>query len=151
MSKPPTIEKDEMMVPMLVACPSFRQEWEQFLAEWVDNPVTVEEGGDGSLPYYLALSSLVDHLIVRLETGDTSEFAAVFDVVEQWIVRGSHYVSEAAVVGLLEDLTDETRYYRKKVSDFVPWMGSTTRKWLPEVVDFWARLDRGNFRPLSIG
>jgi hypothetical protein len=150
MSEQPVIEKDEMMAPMLVACPSFQEHWQQFLTEWVDNPILYEDGGDGSLPHYLTLCDLANHLILKLETGDTDEFAAVFEVVEDWIVRGSHYVSEAAVVGLLENLTNEAQYYKKKVSDFVPWMGPTTRKWLPEVVDFWERLDKGNFRPLSI-
>ena len=74
----------------------------------------------------------------------------LFRSVEDWIVRGNRYVSEAAVVGLLEALTNEARYSKKRVSDFLPWMGPTTRKWLPEVIDFWDRLDKGNFRPLSI-
>lgn len=150
MSSYSVIEKDEMMAPMLNASPSFQEHWQQFLTEWVDNPIPHEGGGDGSLPYYLALSDLADHLIVKLETNDTKEFAAVFEVVEDWIVRGSHYVSEAAVVGLLEDLTNERRYFKRQVSDFVPWMGPTTRTWLPEVVEFWERLDKDNFRPLVI-
>jgi hypothetical protein len=134
---------------MLAACPSFQEHWDQFLTEWVDNPVLFENGGDGSLPHYLALSQLADHLTAKLEADDTQEFAQVFDVVEDWIVRGNHYVSEAAVVGLLEDLT-RARYSNKKVSDFVPWMRPTTRKWLREVIDFWERLDKDNFRALSI-
>jgi hypothetical protein len=150
MSELQVIEKGEMMTPMLVACPSFQEHWQQFLTEWVNNPISHEDGGDGSLPYYLALSDLTDHLIVKLETNDTKEFAAVFEVVEDWIVRGSSYVSEAAVVGLLEDLTNERRYFKRRASDFVPWMGPTTRTWLPEVVDCWERLDKGNFRPLAI-
>jgi hypothetical protein len=150
MSEQTAIEKEEMMTPLLVACPSFQKQWEQFLTEWVDDPILDQDGGDGSLPLYLALSDLANHLIGKLETGDTKEFAAVFEVVEDWIVRGSHYVSEAAVVGLLEALTNDARYSMKRASDFLPWMGPTTRKWVPEVIDFWDRLDKGNFRPLSI-
>ncbi len=150
MNEKPSIEKDEMMAPLLVACPSFQEQWEEFHEEWFNNPILYEDGGDGSLPYYLALSDLAVHLIAKLEAGDTKEFAGVFDVVEDWIVRGSRYVSEAAVVGLLEDLTDEALYRKRQVSDFVPWMGQTTRKWLPEVIEFWERLDQGRFRPLSI-
>jgi hypothetical protein len=139
-----------MMSPMLVACPSFTEQWEQFLKEWADNPILFEDGGDGSLPIYLALSDLANHLIVKLEMGDTKEFAAVFEIVERWITHGSNYVSEAAVVGLLEDLTNEARLYKRSAADFVPWLGSTSREWLPEIVSFWARLDKGKFRPLSI-
>ncbi len=151
MSEQPVIEEDKMMAPMLVACPSFHEPWQRFLDEWSSDPSAEKNGVDGSLPHYLALSDLADHLIANLEAGNTSDFAAVFDVVEQWIVRGSQYVSEAAVVGLLEDLTYDGRYNKKKVSDFVPWMGPTTRRWLPEVVDFWKRLNDGKFSPLSIG
>ena len=45
------IEKDDMMRPMLVACPSFNEQWETFLKEWVYNPILFEDGGDGSLPH----------------------------------------------------------------------------------------------------
>lgn len=102
------------------------------------------------MPYYLALSELANHLIAKLEAGNTKEFGAVFSVLEDWIVRGSPYVSEAAVVGLLEDLSFEGRYQKMQVSDFLPWMGPMTRKWLPEVIDFWERFAKGKFRPLSI-
>ena len=110
MHEKPTIEQDDMMFPMLVACPSFQEQWGQFLNEWVNNPILFEDGGDGSLPYYLALTELAEHLVAQLETGETTEFEAVFNVVEDWIVYGCHYASEAAVVGLLEGLTIETLY-----------------------------------------
>lgn len=62
-------KKDEMMAPMPVACPSFQEQWEQFLNEWVNDPILFEDGGDGSLPYYLALSEFANHLIAKLATG----------------------------------------------------------------------------------
>lgn len=150
MSGSDTIERDEMMNRMLAACPSFVPKWEEFLAEWVDDPALPEDGGDGSLPLYLALSDLTNHLIQNLEAGQTQEFPAVFAVVEQWINHGEHYVSEAAVVGFLEDLSAKGRYKKATPHAFVMWLGPQSRKWWAEVIDFWERLDKGKFRPLSI-
>lgn len=147
MSASGTIERREMMNPMLDASPSFRPIWDEFVAEWVPS---LEEDGQNDLPEYLALSELANHLIKRLEAGETQEFPAVFAVVENWINNGDAYVSEAAVVGLLEDLSSEVRYKTAKPVAFVPWMGPQSRKWWAEVIDFWARLEAGRFRQLSI-
>ena len=135
---------------MLAACPSFAPMWDAFLSEWVGNPILTKDGGGGSLPLYLVLSELADHLIEKLETGNVQEFPAVFYVVEQWISHGSHYVSEAAVVGLLEDLSAGGRYQTASPRDIVKWLGPKSRKWWAEVIDFWDRLDKGKFRPLSV-
>lgn len=150
MSTTNSISCDEMMKPMLAACPSFAPHWKEFLDEWVDEPVLSEDGEDGRLPLYLALSDLADHLIKQLEAGDTKEFPAAFAVVERWINEGDDYVSEAAVVGLLEDLSSKGRYKRATLRGFVPWLGPQSLKWWAEVIDFWERLDKGKFQPLSI-
>ena len=138
------------MAPMLVACPSFAPAWSAFVAEWRDEPALSEDGGDGSLPLYLALADLARHLVQKLETGDTQAFAAVFAVVEQWIECGDPYVSEAAIVGLLEDLQNGNFRTRTQPADFEAWLGPRSRRWWAEVGDFWDRLAAGNFRPLSI-
>jgi len=70
------ITRDEMMDPMLDACPSFKAQWESFKGEWKDEP--------GELPTYLALADLARHLIDMLARGETKSFPAVFEVVEQW-------------------------------------------------------------------
>ena len=44
MSDQAKIEKTEMMPPMIVACPSFRGQWELFLNEWADDPILYEDG-----------------------------------------------------------------------------------------------------------
>ncbi len=135
---------------MLAACPSFQADWDLFLEDWKDN---LEESGtkdEGGLPLYLAFSELADHLIARLENNDTDNFQSVFQVVEEWVVNGNHYESEAAVVGLVEDLTAEHRYKKAKPERFLQWLGPQSKKWWFEVIDFWDRLDKDNFRPLSI-
>jgi len=140
------IVRDGMMDPMLVACPSFVPQWDAFLTEWVGNPVLLD-GGDGSLPIYLALSDLANHLIAKLERGATEDFPSVFRVVERWIGEGDAYVSEAAVLGLVEDLSGP-RYTSASPEDMKAWLGPQARQGWDEVVDFWDQLKTGKFRPL---
>jgi hypothetical protein len=150
MSSSGTIGPDQMMKPMLAACPSFFPRWKVFLSDWAGNPILEENGGDGTLPIYLALGDLSDHLIRCLEADETHEFEEVFGVVEKWINHGTHYVSEAAVVGLLEPLLQSQSYHRATPREFIQWLGPQSRKWWSEVIDYWRRFDQGKFRPLSL-
>jgi len=138
----PIIDREQMMEPMLVACPSFEPHWREFLSEWVGNPILFEDDGNGDLPIYLALSDLANHLIEKLESGDTDNFPAIFEVVEDWNVRGEHYVAEAATIGLIEDLTNKHRYRRLKPEAFLPWLGPESADSWYAVIAFWERLDR---------
>ncbi|MDY3554403.1 hypothetical protein R5W24_003525 [Gemmata sp. JC717] len=90
------ITKCDMMGVLLDACPSFRPTWEAWLAEWA-------EPADDR-PLYLALAEFARHLIGMLERGEAADFPAVFGAVERLQAEGEHYVREAAIVGLLEDL-----------------------------------------------
>ena len=144
------IMKDQFIGQMVAVCPTFEANWLRFNDEWIDSPVLLEDGGDGTLPHYLLLSELANHLVELLERSETERFPAIFGVVEDWVVHGEHYVSEAAVVGLLEDLTAPHRYTTSHQSRFIPWLGPESIKWWSEVIDFWKRLDNGNFRPLAI-
>lgn len=127
------IGRDGMMEPMLRACPSFAPVWLEFLRDWQDDPLLEQQ--DGRLPLYLALSDLANHLIFKLEHGDTSDFPAVFGVVERWHREGTGEVREAAAVGLIEDLQNENRYRSSGPSAFLPWLGPETRRW-------WHKLER---------
>ena len=150
MSEQQPITKDNFFDGMVAACPSFEAAWLRFHEEWIDDPILFEDGGGGTLPYYLLLSELANHLIGMLDRGETQQFPAIFQVVEDWVVRGEHYVSEAAIVGLLEDLTASHRYKTSHPSQFIPWLGPESQKWWSEVIDFWHRLEGGKFRPLAI-
>ena len=77
-----SITRDEFIDGMIEACPTFQGEWLRFNEEWKDDPTLFEDGGDGTLPHYLLLSELADHLIAMLEKGDTSQFPAIFKVIE---------------------------------------------------------------------
>lgn len=120
----------ERMLPLLVeADPTFEPAWLEWVAEWSDEP---------GPPYYIALGSLARHLITRLERGEMTRFPAIFDVVERWHVEGDKYVSEAATVGLLEDLQNANLYTRTQPSDFEPWLRPASRKFWDKVKRFWS-------------
>ncbi len=128
----PLIDRDGMMKPMLLACPSFVPTWERFLQQWR------APDGTRDLPLYLALSELADHLIAKLERGETDDFSAVFAVIERWHREGTRYVKVAATVGLLEDLQNVNRHGASSPSAFLPWLGPETARWWHKVDRFWS-------------
>ena len=137
----PQITRAKMFEPMLAADPSFRPRWEEFVSEWAD---------ERERPLYLALGSLAEHLLERLGRGDTEGFDRIFAVVERWHTEGDCYVSEAASIGLLESLQNQSGGNDKKFSrrDGVssaavePWLGPETKRWWDKLYRYWEGDDR---------
>ena len=107
------IERDQMMAPMLRACPSFQSAWLAFADEW---------RAENDKPLYLALGSLARHLITMLAARDTAGLSSAFAVIERWHTDGDAYVREAASVGLLEDLQNEGLHESTSPKDFEPFL-----------------------------
>lgn len=124
------IARSEMMPLMLQACPSFDGEWRRFLQAWSEAP---------ELPLYLALGDLARHLIERLARRDVSTFPAVFAIVERWIVEGTPYVREAAIVGLLEDLQNGNLHAATQPDAFRPYLLPVSARWWDKLIGFWER------------
>ncbi|MCF7645090.1 hypothetical protein KQ944_07550 [Bacillus subtilis] len=122
------IERSKMFEPLLEADPSFLRVWQAFEEEYQS---------EDDLPLYLALSEFAGHLIQKLETDNTHQFDAVFDVVERWHINGDSYVQEAATIGLLEDLQNHKLHRSTRPEDFVVWLRPETLKWWIKVYEFW--------------
>lgn len=120
------VTKDEMFAPMLAACPSFTPMWRQFLREGADASEVKSAYADGPL-YYIALGDLAQHIANLSSAEQTDEFPAIFAVVENWIADGDEYVSNAAVVGLLEGLQNQLMLSRLAGSKITHWLGQRTR------------------------
>ncbi len=128
--------KANMFEPVLLADPLFEQRWAIFQADWAD---------DLDPPLYLALQSLAEHILDRLGRGDTGGLAKVFQVVDRWITNGDAYVSEAAVIGLLESLQNNlggnNRNFRRadgiNSADVEVYFTSATRRWWEKLYRFW--------------
>jgi hypothetical protein len=123
------ITKEEMVQPMLAACPSFIPTWREFIAEWKD-----DRAGP---PLYVALGDLARHLVELLQQGKTEQFDAIFDVVERWHREGEHYVREAATVGLLEGIQNAAEYRGVDPSVFEPWLRPESKRWWDKLNLFW--------------
>jgi len=118
------------MLPLLVeACPSFAPQWEQFLTEWAD---------ETEKPYYLALADLARHLSLLLASGNDQVLRRVFTVLERLIVEGDSYVSEAAIVGLLEDLQNTNLHSGTTPEQYLPFLLPKSKRWWAKVEAFWA-------------
>jgi hypothetical protein len=123
------IKKDEMMGLLLGTCPSFQATWEAFLHEWRDS--------SEDLPHYLALADFARHLIGMLERGQTETFQQIFEAVERLQLEGEHYVQEAAVVGLLEDLQNLHLHTRTRPDQFREFLGPESIKAWDALNHFW--------------
>lgn len=124
------IGRQDMMRLLLEADPSFAPRWAAFLTEWA---------GEADPPLYVALGDLARHLIRRLETGDAAGLDGVFAVVERWLADGDPFVREAATIGLLEDLQNQSLHRTTRPSDVEPWLGPESRLWWDRVARFFAR------------
>ena len=126
------ITPETMFDSLLLACPSFQEKWRAFVSDWEDEPETAQDG----FPYYIALGDLADHVTKRMKAKDTSEFAAIFRIVERWHVEGDHYVREAATIGFLEALQGcASEKQKKAILEF--WLLPESKKWWIKLNEFW--------------
>jgi hypothetical protein len=85
------------------------------------------------------LANFASYLIGLLQVGETADFAKVFAVVEKLILEGQPYVSEAIVVGLLEDLQNTNLHETTKPEDFRQFLLPRSAKWWDKVINFWEK------------
>lgn len=124
------IDRQGMFEPMLAACPTFRGAWDEFLADWKNEPV--------DLPVYLALGDLARHIVALHMGGERQQLPAIFEVVERWHLEGDHYVREAATIGLLEGLQFAASHTDVEEFEFEFWLQPESRKWWDRLTRFWA-------------
>jgi hypothetical protein len=122
------IERAQIMSLLLDACPSYRTRWDEYTSE-------PEYGAD---LYYVHLGDFAHHLVALYQAGRTSEFSSVFEVVEQLIIGGDAFVSEAAVIGLLEGIQNVAGWQGTDPEEFVPHLMPESAKWWEKLNRFWA-------------
>ena len=123
------IEKQDMMQPLLHACPSFQVDWNAFLDEWSE---------DEEKPIYLALGQLARHLISMLVADDALGLERAFGVVERWHLEGDAFVREAATIGLLENLQNADLHDSTSPTDFERFLLPESTRWWRKVERFWS-------------
>jgi hypothetical protein len=87
-----------------------------------------------------ALADFARHLIGMLEKSETQSFPAIFDVVERLHLDGDGYVSEAATIGLLEDLQNGNLHSKTVPEEFRRFLGKESQYWWDELDKFWQGL-----------
>lgn len=137
------IHHKQVVSLFLSACPELAPAWEEECRTWDLDPADGMELKTPDTPYpgpypqlYTGLSHIIwKYLLGNHEAGRTTYFPAIFDLVEKCIVEGDDFVSEWAVIGVLEDL--QGAVLRKDLPDdtFFPWFG-------PQSKDFWRELHR---------
>jgi hypothetical protein len=76
-------------------------------------------------------------MIGMLAAPDTEGLVRAFAVVERWHLEGDAYVREAATIGLLEDLQNDSLHAETVPKQFEVFLLPESRKWWDKVEEFW--------------
>ena len=121
------ITKNDVMPTLLEACPGFVPMWTEHLKWW-----DAETRG-----IYNDTAELASYLVLSYERGDTSEFKAVFDTIEQILRDGDEEARGAAAVGVLESVQVQASHYDFGPSVFLEWLGPLSRQAWGEIEALW--------------
>jgi len=125
------IQKEDMFPLLLEADCSFEPIWRAFLKEW--------EGDESELPLTIAIDAFAEHLVEKLEAGETSRFKEIFAVIERLHFSSDSYVNNE-VKGISEGILDTSSYTRLHPYDFEPWLEPETRRaWLALNTGYYGR------------
>jgi len=149
------IFEEDMFSSLLEVLPAFTPQWEAFVAHWTPEPGKEDSIRTGRLPQYLLLGDLAKYLCDLLEAGETEDVAKALAVAERWITEGEHYVHEAAIVGLLEDMQNVCQRRKIPEENFLALMGPEGQFWWAKLNGFWNKTDtledERKFQPVKDG
>jgi len=120
------ITKEQVMLLLLNACPSFSKRWKEHQSFYRDDELL-----------YVDLGEFACHLVELKAANRTEEFQAIFDIIERLLVEGDHYVKEAATIGLLEGIQNVAGNSGVELEQFVKYLKPESAKWWRQVNDFW--------------
>jgi hypothetical protein len=136
MIEPPGQHDPEGVVikALIAACPSFADRWREHLAR-----------SDGGIGPYVDAGAFAGHLVDLLDSGQTSEFPALFDAVEQVLIDGDDGVRYIVTYGLIESLQNlaSNRSGWALAGRFRQWLRPTTLSAWDEVHTYWGTSDPG--------
>ncbi len=118
---------NEIVPTLLAACPSANERWNDHLAFW----------GNDERGLYNDVGVFAHHAVEKFARGETEEFAALFDAVEDMLQSEDDRVKDLAVVGLIEDIQNVASHRPHGYIVFVPWLGPRSREAWAEVDHAW--------------
>jgi hypothetical protein len=104
---------DEIMPLLLQACPTFRDRWELFLADW----------GEEEPEKYTSAGEFALYIMDLYDTGNEEELSAAFEAIESLMRDGDAEVKNIAAVGILEDLQNLGSHREHGYVVFESWLG----------------------------
>jgi hypothetical protein len=115
------------MPMLLAACPSFERPWRDYVRDPTYHETLL----------YIHFSEFARHLIHLKKANETTEFGAVFAVVELLHTTGDPYVSEAATIGLLESLQNTAGDRGLDPELFYSHLQPESAKWWAKLNAYW--------------
>lgn len=86
---------------------------------------------------YTVFSSLARYVEKLLENNQKEEIQNIFNLVEKWHINGDEYIQEAATIGFIEEIISLNPKHSMEDENFLPFMGSESKKWASQVKEFW--------------
>lgn len=116
------IEQEQIMKRLLTACLSYRKRYEQYVEHHY-------EVGEKRL-IYVDIGDFVEYTIECVQSGKTSEFEDLFEVIEQFLVNGDAEVQEFATVGILETFQNKSPDRNIEYREWERWLHpESKRRW----------------------
>lgn len=132
------IIRDDIMDLVRALDPRFEEAAKVFLEEWVDDPTTEKDG----VPHYLYFAEIADIIGSDFASGVEAKHRPTFQLIDRLILEGEHYVSEAAVVGLLEDIQNALKRRRIPLDRAHALLLPESRYQWDDLIRFWGEIAR---------
>ncbi|MCF6442963.1 hypothetical protein L1077_26420 [Pseudoalteromonas luteoviolacea] len=112
---------------VLSKCSLIAEKWSEHQAFW----------GDSVAGVYNDINVVAHYLVEQYEQGQTSDFEAIFDVVESILVKAEDEVKTLIIVGLFEDVQNIASHKAFSYEPFEKWLGPISRKYWQDICVFW--------------
>ena len=120
------IAKADAFPILLKACPSFRESYEESVAD------------HGAELLYIHAGAFARHLLALHRADTRDEFPAAGAAIERLHSEGDHYVRELATIGVLEDIQNVWGNSAVDPADFLPFLGPLSTKAWHDLNRFWS-------------
>jgi len=121
------IDVHRMFELLVEACPDARQEWDEHCRAYVEeDPCN-----------YIGVAVFARYVVACARLGQLEKARVAFDLVEQFIVRGSPYVRDLATIGFLEDLQTIASWEPFGYAVFVPLLKPHSRRAWDKIEAMW--------------
>jgi hypothetical protein len=123
------VQREDVMELLINVCPSFEGKWKDHLEDIWDR--------DREEILYTDLSVFARHLTELTINKDFREFNDIFNEIERLIQEGDFFVSEAIVIGLLEDLQNGLLRNGYELNMMEKYLKPDTKECWIDLIKFW--------------